>query len=63
MKQIHGILDRNWMTNSGSLVEAFKQRIAHHLGVRHCVATCYGAIALETAIRALELEFMSTESH
>jgi len=53
--QIHGILDRNWMTNNGPLVQAFEQRVASHLGVRHCVAMCNGTIALEIAIRALEL--------
>ena len=47
------IFDRGWLTNDGPLVQEFEQRIADHLGVRHCVAVCNGTIALEIAIRAV----------
>ena len=47
------ILDNQWLTNNGPLVQEFEQRIAGYLGVKHCVAMCNGTIALEIAIRAL----------
>jgi dTDP-4-amino-4,6-dideoxygalactose transaminase len=50
------ILERQWLSNNGPLVQQFEQDIAAYLGVRHCVAMCNGTIALEIAIRALELK-------
>lgn len=50
------IFDRRWLTNNGPVVQEFEERIAAHLGVKHCVAMCNGTIALEIAIRALRLE-------
>lgn len=46
------MLDRRWLSNDGPLVREFEARIAEHLGVRHCVATANGTVALEMAIRA-----------
>ena len=48
-------MDRRWLTNNGPLVEELEAQIARYLGVRHCVATCNGTIALNIAIRALGL--------
>ncbi len=50
------MFDRRWLSNNGPLLQAFEQRMAAYLGVRHCVAMCNGTIALEIAIRALGLE-------
>lgn len=52
---VNQVLDNQWLTNHGPLVQAFEQRIAARLGVKHCVAMCNGTIALEIAIRALGL--------
>lgn len=49
------IFDRRWFSNSGPLVEEFERTIADYLGVKHCIAMCNGTIALEIAIRALDL--------
>jgi dTDP-4-amino-4,6-dideoxygalactose transaminase len=49
------MLDRNWLSNNGPLVQELEQSIARHVGVRHCVAMCNATVALEIAIRALEL--------
>lgn len=54
-QRINGILDRNWLTNRGPLVREFEQKIAEMIGVKHCIAMCNGTIALEIAIRALDL--------
>lgn len=56
LARVNQILDSQWLTNNGPMVQEFEQRIAAHLGVKHCVAMCNGTIALEIAIRALGLE-------
>lgn len=56
LQRVNQILDNQWLTNNGPMVKEFEQRIATHLGVKHCVAMCNGTIALEIAIRALRLE-------
>jgi dTDP-4-amino-4,6-dideoxygalactose transaminase len=56
LQRINEILDNQWLTNNGPMVQEFEQRIAERLGVKHCVAMCNGTIALEIAIRALGLE-------
>jgi dTDP-4-amino-4,6-dideoxygalactose transaminase len=55
ISMVRQLLDRNWLTNNGPLVQELERRIAVFLGVRNCVAMCNGTIALEIAIRALEL--------
>jgi dTDP-4-amino-4,6-dideoxygalactose transaminase len=55
ISRINDMLDRKWLTNNGQFVQEFEQKIADHVGVKHCIATCNGTIALELAIRALEM--------
>ncbi|MGB5851324.1 MAG: DegT/DnrJ/EryC1/StrS family aminotransferase [Rhodanobacter sp.] len=55
MRRVQQILDNQWLTNNGPMVQEFEQRISARLGVKHCVAMCNGTIALEIAIRALGL--------
>jgi len=55
MKLAGEMFDRRWLTNNGPLVQEFEQRVASYHGVKHCVAMCNGTIALEIAIRALNL--------
>ncbi len=50
------MFDRAWLTNYGPLVQAFEQRLAEYLDMRHCIVTANGTVALELAIRALGLE-------
>jgi dTDP-4-amino-4,6-dideoxygalactose transaminase len=54
--RINDLLDRRWLTNDGPLVREFESRIASYVGVKHCVAMCNATVALEIAIRALELK-------
>jgi dTDP-4-amino-4,6-dideoxygalactose transaminase len=56
LERINGILDRRWLTNNGCQVQEFEQRVAEIAGVKHCIATCNGAVALEIVIRALDLK-------
>lgn len=53
---VNQVLDNQWLTNNGPMVQEFERRIAEYLGVKHCVAMCNGTIALEIAIRALGLQ-------
>jgi dTDP-4-amino-4,6-dideoxygalactose transaminase len=55
MRRLNDMLDRNWLTNDGPLVREFERRIATHVGVAHCVAMCSATVALEIAVRGLEL--------
>lgn len=55
MQRINAMLDRRWLTNNGPLVKEFESRIAALTGVKHCVAMCNATVALEIAIRALQL--------
>jgi dTDP-4-amino-4,6-dideoxygalactose transaminase len=56
MLRMNDIIDSGWVTNYGPLVKQFETAIAKELDVQHCVAMCNGTIALEIAIRALELK-------
>lgn len=56
LHRINQILDNQWLTNNGPMVQEFERRITEYLGVKHCVAMCNGTIALEIAIRAMGLQ-------
>lgn len=55
MQHVNDIFDRRWLSNNGPLVETLEHRIADLLGVKHCIAMCNGTVALEIAIRAVQL--------
>jgi len=55
LERIHDVLDRRWLTNNGPYVQEFEQRVSELVGVKHCIATCNGTVALEIAVRALGL--------
>jgi dTDP-4-amino-4,6-dideoxygalactose transaminase len=56
ISRLNDILDRRWLTNNGPYVQEFEHQIADYLGVKHCIAICNATVALEIAIRALELK-------
>lgn len=55
LDNVNRALDNHWLTNNGPLLQEFEKQIAARLNVKHCVAMCNGTIALEIAIRALNL--------
>jgi len=55
LERVNSILDSGWFTNDGPMVREFEEKVADHLGVRNCVATCNGTVALELAYRAVGL--------
>ncbi|MFT5050915.1 MAG: dTDP-4-amino-4,6-dideoxygalactose transaminase [Chlamydiales bacterium] len=54
-ERIEDLLDRRYLTNIGPYAKEFEQRVREIAGVRECVATCNGTIALEILIRAAGL--------
>lgn len=56
LQLINDMLDRKWLTNEGPYVKEFEKNISEYTGTKHCIAMCNGTIALEIAIRALELK-------
>src|SRR5437588_312395 len=55
IERLNRMLDEYWLTNNGPYVQEFEQRIAEMLGVKHCIAMCNATVAMEIAVRALEL--------
>ncbi len=55
LERINTILDKRWFSNMGPFEQELEQRIADMIGVKHCIAMCNATVALEIAIRALDL--------
>lgn len=52
---VEEMLDQRQLTNHGKRVLQLESELRDYLGVKHCIATCNGTIALEIAARALDL--------
>ena len=55
-ERFNDILDRAWLTNNGSYVREFEQRVAEIADTANCVAVSNGTMALNVVARALDLE-------
>jgi dTDP-4-amino-4,6-dideoxygalactose transaminase len=55
-KYLQGIWDRNWFTNNGPLVNELELRLKERLSINHILFLTNGTIALQIAIKALELK-------
>lgn len=55
-RYLDGIWNRNWLTNNGPLVNELELSLKEHLGVPHLLFVGNGTIALQLAIKALELQ-------
>jgi dTDP-4-amino-4,6-dideoxygalactose transaminase len=56
MARVGDMLDRRWLTNGGPYVLELEARLAEYLGVTHVIAMCNATVALEIAIKALDLK-------
>jgi dTDP-4-amino-4,6-dideoxygalactose transaminase len=54
--QLKRAWDKGWVTNNGELVQELEQRLKSHLGVKHLLYCSNGTIALQMAIRALDID-------
>ncbi|MDR0724602.1 MAG: DegT/DnrJ/EryC1/StrS family aminotransferase, partial [Prevotellaceae bacterium] len=55
-KLLEGIWERGIMTHNGPLVQEFEKKISEFLHVKNMVAVANGTVAIQMAIRALELK-------
>ncbi len=55
-KYIKNIWERNWLTNNGPLVNELELKLKEHLKLNHLLFLCNGTIALQIAIKTLELK-------
>ena len=55
-KYVQGIWDRQWLTNHGPLVNELEIKLKEYLGVDHLLFLSNGTIALQIAIKALDLK-------
>ncbi len=53
---LHGIWKRQWLTNMGPLASDLEMKLKDHLGVDHLLFVTNGTIALQIAIKALDLK-------
>lgn len=55
-KLLKQIWERKWLTNNGPLVQELEQKLKEFLGVKHLFFTNNGTIAIQIAIKALDLK-------
>jgi dTDP-4-amino-4,6-dideoxygalactose transaminase len=55
-KHLQGIWKRNWLTNMGPLSSDLEMRLKEHLLVKHLLFVTNGTVALQMAIKALDLK-------
>lgn len=53
---IDEIYDRKWLTNNGPLLQELENKLEKHLNVNHCRVVANGTLAIQIAIKALELK-------
>lgn len=56
IEYLRGIWDRNWLTNNGPLVNDLEIKLKEYLGANHLLFLGNGTIALQIAIKALDLK-------
>ncbi len=52
---VQGIWQRNQLTNNGPLVQELEQKLKEYLGVKHCVYVSNGTIAIQIALKVLNI--------
>src|SRR5690554_3149620 len=55
-KYLSGIWKRQWLTNMGPLASELELQLKAHLDVKHLLFVTNGTVALQIAIKALELK-------
>ena len=55
-KYLNGIWKRQWLTNMGPLASELEMKLKEHLRVKHLLFVTNGTIALQMAIKALDLK-------
>ncbi|MDV3821953.1 aminotransferase DegT [Elizabethkingia anophelis] len=55
-KYLKGIWQRNWLTNMGPLASQLEMELKEYLNINHLLFVTNGTVALQMAIKALELD-------
>ena len=55
-KYLQGIWNRNWLTNNGPLVNELELALKDFLQIKHLLFVTNGTIAIQLAIKALDLK-------
>lgn len=55
-KLLSGVWERNWLTNNGPLVNNLELKLKKKLGLKHMLFLSNGTIAIQIAIKALQLK-------
>lgn len=55
VQYLQGIWERGWVTNNGPLVKELESKLKEFLGVKHLFLVSNGTVALQIAIKALDL--------
>ena len=55
-KYLEGIWKRQWLTNMGPLASELEMKLKEHLGLKHLLFVTNGTVALQMAIKALDLQ-------
>lgn len=55
-KYLNGIWQRNWLTNMGPLASELEMKLKEHLQLNHLLFVTNGTVALQMAIKALDLK-------
>lgn len=50
------VIDNEWLTNNGPMVQELENKIQQYLRVKHCICVCNATIGLELLQRALDLK-------
>ena len=56
IEKIRSVWENNWITNQGPLAEELESELKNYLGVKNLLLVSNGTIALQIAIKALELK-------
>jgi dTDP-4-amino-4,6-dideoxygalactose transaminase len=56
LARVNDMLDRKWLSNNGPYVQEFERKLCELLEVKNCIAVCNATVALEIAIKALEMK-------
>lgn len=56
LHRIENVIDSKWLTNDGPFVKQFEKKVSEKTGAKNSIAICNATIALEIAIKALELK-------
>lgn len=56
LKRLKTIWENQWLTNNGPMVQELEEKLKAYLGVKHLFLLNNGTIALQIAIKALELK-------